>query len=55
MKLIEVLNDSALLGAGIISVDFGTKTSCLLGLFYQKERKEFWLEVLFLRLIIRIG
>lgn len=55
MRLIEILNDSTLFGAGILSVDFETKTSCLFGMFYQKERRELWLEVLFLRLIIRVG
>lgn len=52
MKIIEIINDCALVGAGIITIETPFASRSLLGVFYQKERAELWIDILFINVKI---
>lgn len=57
MKLIEPINDVAMIGCGIVTVEIEINglPACrsLVGLFYQKENKEVIVSFLFFQIRIR--
>ena len=55
MKLLELLNDSTLFGFGLITIQTPFASRSLLGLFWQKENREIWIDILFLNIKIRIS
>lgn len=54
MKIIEIINDCTLVGAGLITIETPFASRSLLGFFYQKERREIWIDILFLNLQIGV-
>lgn len=55
MKLLELLNDSTLFGIGIITIQTPFASRSLLGIFWQKENREVWVDILFLNIKIKVS
>lgn len=48
MRILEIVNDCTLVGAGLITIETPFASRSLLGVFYQKERREVWIDILFI-------
>lgn len=53
MKLIEIINDSTLIGVGFLTVSTPFAERSLVGLFWQKENLELLIDILFVNLTIK--
>lgn len=57
MQIIEIVNDCALTGVGIITIsnDMTLTSRSLIGLFWNKESREIWIDILFVNFKIKIS
>ncbi len=55
MKLIEPINDTTLFGIGILTIETPFASRSLFGLFWQKEERQVWVDLLFVNLKISIS
>lgn len=55
MKPIELLNDSTLIGFGLVTIETPFASRSLFGLFWQKETRQIWVDVLFVNVKIIIS
>ena len=55
MKLIEAINDDTLIGLGVLTIETPFANRSLIGLFWQKEQREVWVDLLFINLKIKAG
>lgn len=55
MKLIELLNDHTLIGFGLLTIQTPFASRSLIGIFWQKEQQEVWIDFLFINLKIKVG
>ena len=55
MKIIEIINDSTLIGFGLVTIGTPFASRSLFGLFWQKENREIWVDVLFINIKIKVS
>lgn len=52
--IFEWTNDSSLKGGSFFNLDFANHHRSFFGLFWHKEERNVWLEILWLRIILRV-
>jgi hypothetical protein len=55
MTLLEFINDSTLVGFGLLTIETPFTSRSLIGLFWQKEEREILIDVLFINFKISIS
>lgn len=55
MNLLELINDSTLFGFGILTIRTPYESRSLIALFWQKENREVWVDVLFVNIKIKVS
>lgn len=53
MKVIELVNDCAMIGIGFITIDTGWSSRSLIAFFWHKEEQQVWVDLLFINFKIR--
>lgn len=55
MKALEIVNDSTLIGFGLVTIGTPFASRALIGLFWQKENREVWIDILFINIKIKVS
>lgn len=55
MRLLELINDSTLCGFGLLTIETPFTSRSLIGLFWQKEERRVWIDLLFINFKISIS
>lgn len=54
MRILEIVNDCTLVGIGLMTIHTAFSSRSLIAVFWQKERQEIWIDILFLNLQIGV-
>ena len=55
MTFLELINDSTLIGLGLLTIETPFASRSLFGLFWQKEERQVWVDLLFVNFKISIS
>lgn len=55
MTIFERINDSTLCGFGLLTIETPFTSRSLIGLFWQKEERQAWVDLLFVNIKISIS
>jgi len=55
MTIFERINDSTLIGFGLLTIETPFTSRSLIGLFWQKEERQVWVDLLFVNIKISIS
>lgn len=55
MTFLELINDSTLVGFGLLTIETPFASRSLIGLFWQKEERQVWVDLIFINIKISIS
>lgn len=55
IKVIEPINDTTLIGCGILTIETDFHSRALFAVFWNKESREVWIDILFINFKIKVS